>query len=488
MRARARTETGISPRRWLRLSVVFLVLGAAAAFFAPRVEPEEWWIHGLWCAVAFLCALPLLLSVFRRSFSVVLTDHRVVFLGAYCLYFVFGAALLAVGPQEEVRNALNLYRIGAGDALRVDAMNGLGFGMALLISVFARGRWLGAQTGRVAARMGRLSATAVIATFLILGAAATFYRIPFDIGLREGGIPGSVRIIGQLSLVAILLSASARGPHERMFRLLAVAQTVLLVLVGALQLMKTEALLPLAVLTAGLALRFGSRRVLPIGLSALVLAYLFLGGLVSRGRVAVLSAGSSSTLGDRLTYLRQGWASTRDEPGAREYDYWSRLCYVPTQAASIDLRDGGRGGNGLALIPWLFVPRVLAPDKPQITAMHGELHRKITGSDGSSTAPGIFVSGYYHAGWWGLWLASALCGWIVAQTSAIARAIHAHQAPLLMPLSLLGMFIAFRIDGDFITEYLGVFVFILYPLLAAMLMLSVAENRARYRSRERAVS
>ena len=70
----------------------------------------------------------------------------------------------------------------------------------------------------------------------------------------------------------------------------------------------------------------------------------------------------------------------------------------------------------------------------------------------------------------------------------VARAIHAHQAPLLMPLSLLGMFIAFRIDGDFITEYLGVFVFILYPLLAAMLMLSVAENRARYRSRERAVS
>ncbi|HUR22073.1 MAG TPA: hypothetical protein VMZ90_14755, partial [Vicinamibacterales bacterium] len=113
----------------------------------------------------------------------------------------------------------------------------------------------------------------------------------------------------------------------------------------------------------------------------------------------------------------------------------------------------------------------LAPNKPQMTAMFTELNEKITGSDQSSNSPGVFVSGYYHGGWWGVWLASAVCGWILVQTSAIARAIQARQAALLLPFSLLGMFIAFRIDGDFIPDYLGVFMFILYPVVGAALVL-----------------
>jgi hypothetical protein len=70
-------------------------------------------------------------------------------------------------------------------------------------------------------------------------------------------------------------------------------------------------------------------------------------------------------------------------------------------------------------------------------------------------------------------LASVLCGWILAQTSAIARAIYSHRAVLLMPLAMLGMFIAFRIDGDFVPDYLGAFMFVLYPLAAAATFIRV---------------
>jgi hypothetical protein len=64
-----------------------------------------------------------------------------------------------------------------------------------------------------------------------------------------------------------------------------------------------------------------------------------------------------------------------------------------------------------------------------------------------------------------------LCGWILAQTSAVARSIYALQASVLLPFALLGVMIASRIDGDFIPDYLGTFVFVLYPLLAAWLFL-----------------
>jgi hypothetical protein len=74
-------------------------------------------------------------------------------------------------------------------------------------------------------------------------------------------------------------------------------------------------------------------------------------------------------------------------------------------------------------------------------------------------------------------LASVLCGFIVAQTSAIARVMYEHRAVLLVPLAMLGMFIAFRIDGDFVPDYLGAFMFILYPLVGAAVFLKVFSIR-----------
>jgi len=472
----------IPRRHWIRLAFAYFVLGAGALVFAPRADVEAWWVHGLWCVVGLLVAAPTLWHVFRTGFAVVLTDHRLVFLAAFSLYFLFGASLPVFGPERQVVNSMSLYPTDPGDALRVDAVNALGFGVALLASAVSRGTWLGTQAGRVAAHVGRVPAHWVVGLFLLLGAGATSYRISFDLGLREGAVSGSVRALAQLSLVAIFMASSSRGLHERTLRWLGVSLAALLALVGALQFMKSEAILPIVALTAGLALRFGSRKILPVGLAVLVAAFLVLGNLVKYGRDSVGTSSGPSTLADRWSYLQEGWSSTRYLDESEEYGYWSRLCYVPTQVASLDFQDLGEGGDGLRLMWWVFVPRVLAPNKPQITAMFGELNEKITGSAASANAPGIFVSGYYHGGWWGVWLASVVCGWILAQTSAIARATHRHQAALMVPFSLLGMFIAFRIDGDFIPDYLGVFMFVLYPLLAVAFLLWVRESGRRARS------
>jgi len=467
------TET-IPRQHWIRLGWTYLALGAGAWWFAPTADVEAWWVHGLWCVIGLIVAMPTLLLAFRSGFDVVLTDHRVVFLGAFALYFLIGAALPAFGPDLQVENSLRLYPTDVNGALRVDAVNGLGFGVALLISGLSQGRWLGRQAERVAGQAGRVPPHVVAGLLLALGIGATAYRIPFDLGLRPGAVSGIVRTLGQLSLVAIFMAASSRGAHERWLRSLGVILTGVLAVVGVVQFMKSEALLPLVALTAGLALRFGSRWVLPVGLALIASIFMMLGNLVNYGRGVVALSSGTATLTERWSYLQEGWAGTRELPQNLEYPYWSRLCYVPTQVASMDFQDEGNGGNGMRLMWWTFVPRFLARDKPQMTAMFIEMNEKITGSDTSANAPGVFVSGYYHAGWWGVWLASAVCGWILAQTSAIARAVHAHQAAMMVPFSLLGMFIAFRIDGDFIPDYLGVFMFILYPLLAAALVLGVA--------------
>jgi hypothetical protein len=141
---------GIPRRRWSRLAVAYFLLGLGAWLFGPNADPDRWWVHGLFCGVGFLLAVPTLSQAFSRGFVVVLTDHRLIFLASFSLYFLFGASLLAIGPDREAEIALSFYPIGPADALRADAINALGFGIALFTSARSRGRRLAGLTSKSA--------------------------------------------------------------------------------------------------------------------------------------------------------------------------------------------------------------------------------------------------------------------------------------------------------------------------------------------------
>ncbi len=453
---------------WIKPALAFFVLGVWAIWMGPSYYADDWWVHGAWCFVGLAVVVPTLVRVVRLEFAQVLTDHRLMFLSAFALYFLFGSAMLTYGSELEVSAVLGHFPIGTPEALRVDGINAIGFSMALFTAAMSRGTWLGGQAAKTAAVVSRLPATWVITTLLLLGGGASYYLLTFELGWRQGIPAGLFRNLAQLVLVAIFLSASHRGARERTLRLFGVLVALGLAFTSTLMFSKSGTLLPMAALVAGLAMRYGSRRVLPVGLVVLVTGFLVLGNLTIQSRITSYSTYTMSLI-ERAVTVFDAWALSGDLREEDEYSYWGRLCYVPTAAAGLAFHDEGNGGNGFRLMWWVAVPRFLAPQKPQITRTSIELYEKITGYDTSSDGQGIFASGYYHGGWFGLVFASVVCGWIVAQTSAIARAIYLNGALLMLPLSLLGLFIAFRIDGDFVSDYLGAFMFILYPILAAAL-------------------
>lgn len=459
-------------RRWFRLGVSFLVLGILAVPLSWSIKGESWWVHGAWCAVGVVLSIPVLSRALRFGFEVVLTDHLVMFAGAFTVYFLVGALLLAVGPADQIQYALTYYSIDARDAMRVNAVNGIGFGLALVTAALSHGRWLARQADQFAAATSSVAADVAVLLFLIIGTAASFHVMSVDLGLREGVVAGVWRTASRFSLVAIFLASAHRGRGEKGLRLVGIVVALLEAAAGLLLFNKVATLLPLAALVAGLSTRYRRRSILPIGAILLAAIFLSTGGPVLFGR-NTLTGNAEGVVAERWRLVKEGLSLAYDGSVLTAYAPWARLSYTTPQTAALDFYDAGMGGDEIRLIPWLFVPRVLAPNKPIITQSSEDFHTKITGQRGSNTGQGIFVSGYYNAGWLGVLLVGILCGWILSQTSAIAQAVLRRRAILLLPIALLGVFIAFRIDGHFVSDYFGPFAFILYLLLVPAFLISV---------------
>ena len=58
------------------------------------------------------------LSRSSDGFVGILTEHRLMFVASFCLYFLFGAALFSIGPNVQIEAAQRFYPINATEALR----------------------------------------------------------------------------------------------------------------------------------------------------------------------------------------------------------------------------------------------------------------------------------------------------------------------------------------------------------------------------------
>jgi hypothetical protein len=322
-----------------------------------------------------------------------------------------------------------------------------------------------------------ISPLVVLFTLMVIGVAAFAYVLMYDLGFRGGVVPGVIRTAEKFSVVAVFLAASYRGQRSSQIRVLAFILAAALAAAGLVMFNKTQVLISLGELIAGLCLAYPVRRVLPLGVASIVLIYFSIGGVVAYGR---------NTLGDRVVPIAERWALMVEGFGAAggndpmaTTSSWGRLCYVPSQSAGMDFFDQGMGGRDFALIPWVFVPRLLAPGKPVITESSAVFHEKISGNFGSSTGQGIFSSGYYNGGWLGVLIVALLAGSILAQTSAVARAVMERRAIVFLPMALYGLYMAFRIDGAFLADYVGAFVFLLYPLLLLRMAVLPLAGRVR---------
>lgn len=465
----------VNRRKQFTFGMALAWWSALAGVSSPLVHASAWTVHGVWCLGSLFLILGWATGRVRAGVVNVISDHLLVLACAFTLYFVGGAALLVVGPQWQVARSLAFYPVDAAGALRVDAVNGVGLGIAFMVASRTKPRLGPAVAGQLSAAARMIPAWFGLLSLLLIGAVASVVTAAYDLGLADGTLPGIVRALTRFSGVALFLCAAYTGRGSIGLLAIATAVTIGLSGLGFVQFSKSSTLLPLAIYTIGIAIRSGRYSVLVVGGTVVLSLYWLLSGAAAFGR-GQIPIGETAPLTERLAVAARGLSLSASGSSRARGGPWSRLNYVPAQAAAMDLYDVGRGGDDISRAPWVFVPRVLYSNKPIMTEAGVDLNEKIRGSRTSATGVGVFVDGYYNSGWIGLLLGSAFVGWLLAQTSAVARATLTEGGILALPLAFLGAFIAFRIDGRLLSDYLGMSIYLLYALLLGALGLQVLRS------------
>lgn len=464
------TVDPVSRQHWLLLGAAYVALGLAAFAASQWVDDIGWAVHGWWCVLVMLFGVPAVILGIRAGVGTFLVDHRFMFLVAYLAYFSFGAALPAFGSEESVEAALSFYPVTPQDALWVDGFNGCGMGIALVVATLLNFSRTAVVTRSIALRLSQISMAPILIGMLITGLVAANYVLAIDLGMLDDTPSVFVRLAPRLSWVAILLAAAVRSRDSGLLKLLAAITALLLSLVGLLQFNKSESLYPLCAFMMGVAWSRQSARYLLTGVGLMVISFSLLGDLTATGRY-LLQQTDARTLASRVELLILSQKLVSSGSIDQRYLGWVRICYVSPQVGAVDMYDAGKGGDGFASLPWVFVPRMIYPDKPEMTKGGRDFTEKINGNNQSSTGTGVFTSGYYHGGVWGWVFAAVAAGFSIRFLSVISAEIFKAGAVLLAPIAMMGVLGAFRVDGDVVTDHVSTAVMVGYALVAGWLLL-----------------
>ncbi len=463
------------PSVWLKCSFVFGLFGFVALAAVEFTAPNDWYMLGLVCGSALVYAIAILFLGLRDSAKRVLTDPFLSLIAVFSLHFLFGPLSLVIGPEDEAYYILYWYPTTAQDAVRVTSLNLIGLGMLLFAASFIDGLLIEKIVQPTIAFFIKIPTRRVFWLFFTIGFSATLWMFILDFTrFNDEIVSGSIIMLSQLISIAILVGIIYQGRGRKLLCGIAILIALTKSGMGFLLFSKSIILEPVLIIIVGFYLRWVSLKFLVVGFFILLLGLSLLSKPILMGR-DMLQLSSDKSISTRLDIL-QSIFSVAPQTHDVQTSGWSRLCYTSQQVAAIDLYEQGQGGDDMKLLGWVFLPRILFPDKPIISRSGSKFNEKITGFDTSSSAMGLFLSGYYNLGWIGLFLVSILTGWILAIFAAISRAIIASGSVILLPVGLFSNYLALRVGGNFVVDYWGPFAMTIPPLIVMLFIMRMLRS------------
>jgi hypothetical protein len=453
---------------WNLFSFQIFILGILSLITSFFVPNDNWNFHTFSCLLALFFTLQQFFNILKYDFELFLYDFRIIFTASFTLYFIIGAIVLTLGSKEDIEGLMLRFTVDSSTALKIDAMNFIGFSISLFIYSKTKPIVLTKIINILVKKSKKDKTLKIISLLTLVGLISKFIVIANDFSIFNNSIviSGIVRQLSQFLLAVILLSSIYKGKKENVILILSIFLTLFVSIFGLLGFNKTEIIFPIIAFGVGTAIKKESILILIMSIFLGFGLLQVIGGVVNFARINQVDR---MTLRERVDVIKLGidalntLIETKDNNSAN-YSAFARISYINAQSAAVHFYDINDGSNDYLNLHYTLIPRFLYKDKPILTGAGSDLNYKMYGNDASAEGTGIFIDGYYNFGWFGLILGSMICGWILSQISAIARIIILNKNFIFYPVNFFGIFIAFRIDGTIISDYFGQFIIIIYAI------------------------
>jgi hypothetical protein len=310
--------------------------------------------------------------------------------------------------------------------------------------------------------------------------------VPYGFGYFEV-IPGVVFTLAKLYSAGLLLFLFAGLRRGGIVLIVAIALTALDLLISTLLFYKVEVLSTLVFTMLAVWHHSPGFKKLAIASLAITATYVALVPLVLYGRDEVIARYGSPTaavpLEERLAIVQDYFSPAEvrpEEATGGVQTSLARFSYVNVAARVVAWHDQGYIGDSLKNALIVFVPRIIWPEKPDISIIGTELYAALTGQTGSSVSAGLFAEAYWNLGWLGVPVTMLPYGILLGVLSRFSLAVTERGRWGFLPAVLGGLYIGFRVDGAYVIDIMGggSIVLLFYAaLFAPVFFLSEASKR-----------
>lgn len=242
--------------------------------------------------------------------------------------------------------------------------------------------------------------------------------------------------------------------------------------IGFFAMSKSVMLMPLVMVS--IAFIYHRRSFLRISLfaSAFVSLFMFLSPIVTHVRDVngQYYNGAASVADTPSLYLSYFTSGTESDQYADVETGWMRLSFVNAGTFAINQYDHGMPGHSYRYWSIVWIPRIIYPNKPIITDVARELSYAANGNYNSSSSAGFAAEAYWNGGWLGTVSIGFFIALVFTLWSMYSYEVIQRKAWHLFFIVLIGMRMAIRVDGAFVSDILGPIALVILAHIALELM------------------
>lgn len=454
----------LQPASWEIISIAGLLLTylLVGSWADPQGGSQSQFFGPIWLALTLLLGALRMVAIDKAALWCSLFWFRL----SSAFYFGLGSVAYIFFNDYTTERVMAFYFASDAEMIKLNIINASAIFLVLGTTWFAT-RFFPASRTKYNVTFDPGFTLSVALIFLGIGYGIKYLIIvPNALGLFQTTFTGATSFFVWLAPCGLFIFTTWTLRHSFASFKFAAAFVGFDIIIGLLLFSKSEVILPLLMFVLAILFHRPTKTRL-FGLALVVLlTFNYIEPIIGYGRNEIVRQHGvlqAANLSQRFAIL-SSYFSNKDFLVAEDDFQGSlvRFSYIHSAAPAIAQYDSGQPGNSLEYALYVFIPRLLWPDKP-IFSMGANYTRLIDGTDTSSTWMGFFAESYWNFGWLGLPLVMIPLAFIYVGSSRYALHLISSGSWMHLPVAFLGIWMGMRTDGVIVTDIISsVFVMIIF--------------------------